>query len=82
MDRNEAIVFVTNYDDWEALYIHGRLVLEGHRLQRRDFVRLIQGCPGDIANYTLSTDYTNTCGDLPKLFRDIPAEAILEREAY
>jgi hypothetical protein len=31
------IVFATNDDDWEGLYINGKLVSEGHKLSFGDF---------------------------------------------
>ena len=34
-------VLVTNYDDWEGLYLNGILQLEGHTVRREDLMELI-----------------------------------------
>lgn len=35
---NKKAILVTNYVDWEGLYIDGKLVTEGHRIRKEDLL--------------------------------------------
>ncbi|NOQ49755.1 MAG: hypothetical protein GQ553_03725 [Nitrosomonadaceae bacterium] len=62
------LVLVTNYNDWEGLYIDGKLVLEGHVI-RKDEMLTILGI-----NYTeveAAEGWLESCGCLPKNLSDV-----------
>lgn len=35
------IRLVTNHDDWEGLYVNGKLVTQGHEVTRREMMHLL-----------------------------------------
>ena len=50
------IRILTNYGDWEALYIDGKLVCEGHEIRRRDILSSIPDVDYDEVEYEFSRD--------------------------
>lgn len=69
---------VSNQDDWEALYLNGKLVIEGHRLSAEDILNTL-----DVQKYyyNVSSEWTYD-NSLPDNLSDIPAEALMEREEF
>lgn len=39
--KEQKLTIVTNYEDWEGLYIDGKLVDEDHHLQLKDVLKLL-----------------------------------------
>ena len=62
------LVLVTNYDDWEGLYINGKLVLEGHQI-RKDEMFVILGI--DYAEVEADVSWLASRGSLPKKLSDV-----------
>lgn len=65
-----SYILVSNGDDWEGLYVNGKLVQQDHSLSARDVLSLI-GI--DIEQRWVSYDYTAERGNLPDKLADIPA---------
>lgn len=64
----KRLVLVTNYDDWEGLYIDGVLVLEGHKI-RKDEMFTVLGI-----NYTeveTAEGWLESRGTLPRNLSDV-----------
>lgn len=38
-----SVCIVGNDDDWEGLYVNGRLIVEGHSLDARDILDALRG---------------------------------------
>lgn len=71
--RNESdAILVTNFDDWEALYVDGKLVAQGHSIQREHFIGLL-----NLKTIEVEQDYVE-CGPLPDNFDEIPKGALIE----
>jgi len=64
----KKLVLVTNYDDWEGLYIDGELVLEGHRV-RRDEMFTMLGI--DYTEVEAAEGWLESRGTLPKNLSDV-----------
>jgi len=64
----KKLVLVTNYDDWEGLYIDGKLVLEGHRV-RRDEMFTMLGI--DYTEVEAAEGWLESRGTLPKNLSDV-----------
>jgi hypothetical protein len=66
---------VTNHNDWEGLYIDGKLVIEGHSISLLDFAR---ATGIDLEQVAVSTEWLGeTVGNLPKSFGKIPSKHIV-----
>lgn len=78
----DPIIFVSNHDDWEALYINGIRVAQGHHVTREETVRHIRGCSGQAVQYSVSPEYTADLGELPERFSDIPESELHDRHAF
>lgn len=64
----KKLVLVTNYDDWEGLYIDGELVLEGHEVRKEEMFEKLG------INYTeveAAEGWLESIGRLPKKLSDV-----------
>ncbi len=64
----KKLVLVTNYDDWEGLYIDGVLVLEGHQVRKDEMFTALG------INYTeveADVSWLASRGSLPKKLSDV-----------
>lgn len=62
------LVLATNYDDWEGLYINGKLALEGHRICKDEMFTILG------INYTeveTAEGWLESRGCLPKDLSDV-----------
>lgn len=64
----KKVVLVTNYNDWEGLYIDGRLVLEGHII-RKDEMLTILGI--NYSEVETADGWLESRGTLPKNLSDV-----------
>lgn len=67
-------ILVTNYDDWEALYINGKVLTQGHKVSRAD----IRKVKGKLFEQGVDNEHTYEVGYLPDNYADIPEEAFLD----
>ena len=72
MNKNDGI-YVTNCDDWEAIYINGKLRIQSHSIPPR-YYRAVKG---SIYRQEISSEYTYEVGYLPADYDDIPSDAFL-----
>ena len=64
----KRLVLVTNYDDWEGLYVDGELVLEGHQIRKEEMFTILG------INYTeveTAEGWLESRGKLPKKLSDV-----------
>lgn len=66
---------VSNGDDWEALYIDGVLVAEGHRLTVDDILKTVDV---KVENYDVSSEWTYE-NSMPDNLSDIPEDILSAR---
>lgn len=70
---NKQIVIVSNGDDWEGLYIDGKLVTENHRLSPRD---VLNALGLTLERKHVSTEYLGgEVVSLPQNIKEIPKRA-------
>ena len=67
------VLFVTNGDDWEGLYIDGVLAIEGHRISAWEAMCVL-GINSHSAE--IDTPWMHDMGNLPVDFCDIPQDKI------
>jgi hypothetical protein len=66
-------------DDWEGIYINGKLDYEGHRIHNGVWIDLIKkygAFSQKVESYWVSEDYLHDRGNLPDKFEDIPKEML------
>lgn len=67
MSETTADYVIARGDDWEGLYINGRLVTEGHSLKIEDILKEAQKQPPtNSAVRWVDIDWLQERGDLPK----------------
>ena len=67
-----VITFVSNYDDWEGVYIDGKLFEEGHDA---DWLRVLEHLGHRIADSIYAdTEWLQARGSLPKDIKDVKRE--------
>jgi len=64
----KKLVLVTNYDDWEGLYIDGELVLEGHRVRRDE---IFEKLGIDYTEVEAAEGWLESRGSLPQKLSDV-----------
>lgn len=64
---------IVTADDWQGIYVNGKLVDETHRLRLSDILSILGVDYDDIS---VDQDWMESHGHLPKDFRDIPEEVI------
>lgn len=70
------IKLVTNCDDWQGLYIDGKLITEGHSISLRDFADAV-GVEYDRVE--VSTAWLGRkVGNLPATFDKVPKKYIIK----
>lgn len=67
------IRLVTNYDDWEGLYIDGRLIEEGHYIRLRD---LAKAAGLDYEEDEVRYEWLAERGSLPERYEDVQTARI------
>lgn len=77
--NTQSIVFVTNQDDWEGLYVDGLLVAEDHKIPRQQLVKHLHGKEGPVAEYFINPEFMDGLGRLPENLSDIPGDEILDK---
>ena len=70
-------ILVTNNDDWEALYIDGKLFTQDHEIKRN----VLRKVKGKLYGQDISNEYTYDCGYLPDNYEDIPKD-VFDSEIY
>lgn len=80
------LVLVTA-DDWQALYVNGKRVDEGHHISFRDVMAVLENAPGPVTRWAqveVDWDWMNGRSDLPEtlgeceLQEPVPCGLILE----
>lgn len=69
---NSVVVLVTNHDDWEALYINGKAVIQEHKIQRSDLVRYCLEYNTMYCEVSASYEELEMSGRYPDNLNDIP----------
>jgi hypothetical protein len=69
-----AAILVTNYDDWEALYIDGKCVAQDHKLNWK----LLRSVKGKLFEQGIDNEYTYEVGQLPDEYDNIPKGAFMD----
>jgi hypothetical protein len=64
----KKITIVTNEDDWEGLYIDGKIVVQDHKLSVYDVLLALDIIPEDI---TCDHDWLLRIGYLPNDLKDV-----------
>jgi hypothetical protein len=72
------LVFATNHDDWEAIYIDGVKQDCGHSLRFRELATYFTKPITRVVQLYISTEYSYEYGDFPNKLEDLPKNAILE----
>lgn len=73
---SKKIIIVTNGDDWEGLYLDGKLITEGHSVSPRDICNALNI---NMELVELSSEYLGEkISNLPKDFSKIPKKYILK----
>ena len=67
MSIKPKLIFVSNFDDWEGLYVDEKLISQGHRLDLIEILRLL-GFTVDIKE--ISCDRMYKPGALPDKLTD------------
>lgn len=62
------VVIVGNGDDWEGLYIHGRLFLQGHRLTAED---ILEAFHINYESKLTAEGWLEEVGHLPTHIKDV-----------
>lgn len=62
------VILVTNYDDWEGVYVDGVLVAEGHQIQKGDFMAILK--QSNTFDYTTEEagEWLSDWGNLPESY--------------
>lgn len=63
-----SAVFVTNYNDWEGIYLDGKLVDQGHSL---DLVQTLKRLGIDVRVVEPSHDWLMSRGRLPDTLDEV-----------
>ena len=63
-----SAVLVTNCDDWEGLYVNGKLVAQDHNLSWK----VLRSVKGMLYEQEIDSEYTYSVGILPDNYSDIP----------
>lgn len=74
-------LIICDCDDWEGIYINGRLEYEGHTIHNGIWIGLINKYGAfrqNVKSYWISEDYLHDRGSLPDKFEDIPREMLTE----
>lgn len=61
-------------DNWEGLYVSGKLVCENHYLSHEE---ILEAIGADIDILAIDDDYLFEFDRLPEQFKDIPPEKLL-----
>lgn len=67
------IVFARG-DDWEGLYIGGKLLTEGHSIALEHFVEVVVEADGDLTSFItrmVNLDWLDDHGSLPHLLTEV-----------
>lgn len=60
-------------DDWEGLYVEGKLKTESHSLNVREVLSLLVGIKIErVSRIYIEQDYMEEIGSLPSLLSDLP----------
>lgn len=63
----KTLTLVTNYDDWEGVYLDGKIVDQGHRIDWREVLKSL----GHIVKYEeADSAWLSERGCLPKKLED------------
>jgi hypothetical protein len=65
---NKKITIVTNEDDWEGLYIDGKIVVQNHKLSAEDVLDALGFHAGSV---TCDQDWLLDVGYLPSDLKDV-----------
>lgn len=66
----KSFQFITS-DDWEGLYINGKLHHENHRITAKQLVAILANNGVKIEGLRIDDDYMEDLGNLPKQFDEI-----------
>jgi hypothetical protein len=71
------LIFVQT-DDWEVLYVNGKLNSENHRMQAGDWLELLIDfkCFATVETFWVDEDYMHDLGNFPDRFSDLPKEVL------
>ena len=58
-------------DDWEGLYIDGKLVMENHSLRVED---VLEACQVKFDSHWVDDDWMCNRGRFPEKFEDVPKD--------
>jgi hypothetical protein len=69
------IVFVTNHDDWDGLYVDGALIWEGHPNKRETLTRTVAAASGKKTTLRFGSlekaDWLYEHGSLPQTLAEV-----------
>ena len=66
--KDQKLTIVTNYDDWEGLYIDGKLVDEDHQLQLKNILKILGH---DVEVKKCNSNWICDQGSLPDNLDDV-----------
>lgn len=71
--QHNKIVYVSNEDDWEGVYVNGRLYMEDHRLNVKRVFEMVAtlGHIGEYEYKTVDFDWMQEEGLLPAAIEDV-----------
>lgn len=69
---DSPVVLVTNYDDWEALYVNGVSVYQGHDIPRYVLVKTCLEAGAHYCSVYSSYEELEMTGNFPDQLDDIP----------
>lgn len=79
-------IYLVSGDDWEGLYINGKLEKEGHRIDFSNGMKVIAEYINNemsaseikFMNYYVNQEWLEDEGSFPENFRDIPSDKFEE----
>lgn len=69
---SRSIAFVSNGDDWEAIYVDGEVWRQGHDIRARDWLELLEQFGGvTTSERHVDTEQSHEMGCFPDLLKDV-----------
>lgn len=67
------VVFVSNYDDWEGIYLNGKCIIQDHKISAKELMSclLFHGVIQNFSSKSVDWDWLDEHGWLPEKLEEV-----------